>query len=79
MTIKSRPARAGRVALPGLVGAAVRAADGSGDLRLEGVAATTAVQRFVLRATGSAGAGVGVGHGLLGASLARFGRPADQG
>src|SRR3954469_22475128 len=51
MTVRSAVATAG--GLPGLVGAAVRAADGGRDLRLEGVAALTPVERLVL---GSGGA-----------------------
>ena len=42
--------------LPGLVGAAVRAADRGGDLRLEHVAALAAVERLILGRRGALGA-----------------------
>src|SRR5215210_45495 len=54
MTVRSAVATAG--GLPGLVGAAVGAADGGGDLRLEGVAALAPVQRLVLGGRGALGA-----------------------
>src|ERR687895_1391400 len=49
--------------LPGLLGAAVRAADGGRDGRLEGVAAHAGVERAVLGAAGAAGGADLVGFG----------------
>ena len=51
ITVRSAVATAG--GLPGLFGAAVRAADGGGDLRLEAVAALAPVQSLILRCGGA--------------------------
>ena len=56
---RTRPAE-----LPGLAGAAARAADGGRDLRLERVAAGARVQRAILGAAAALGAGEELQHGL---------------
>src|SRR3954469_20998839 len=59
MTVSSAVANGAR--LPGLAGAALRAADRGGDGGLEGEAALAGVEREVLGAAGALGARLGVG------------------